>query len=192
MLQTVLSQIGAHDFDKQQIINALFSKDAIEIGRKLPCDKDEKELKEVRSKQAVLSHVHEYEDDDHYDDLYDGAYSKEMEDFHVDSPFNHENDHLRLVYHGNPTYVKNMRSEIEEVWKLMGEYCKDENNKQNVFTFKLQPGQILIMDNTSFLHGRTPYDKHNLRVLHRLNFYHNGLLRKSVKLGINKDVIHLN
>ena len=175
MLQSVLKDINYNE----NIINTLFDKDAIEIGRKLPQNniKNEPVYDIVTSQQSVLSYLHEYDDDnidecDNNDDI---------------QHYYHKNDNLRLVYHGNPSYLKNIRDEIRKVWDLMTKYCQ---NDENLFKFKLEPGQILLIDNTSFLHGRTPYDQKELRVLHRLNFYHNGLLRTSVKLGINKHTIN--
>lgn len=173
MIYSILSEYK--DKINKNDIKYLFKKDAIEIGRTLP------EMKEgSQCKQSVLSYLHEYDDENHDGFLYD------INDENIQNHY-YQNDNLRLVYHGNPSYLKNIRDEIKLFWSLMGDYCQ---NKENIFKFLLKPGQILLIDNTAFLHGRTPYDQYNnLRVLHRMNFYNNGLLRRSVKLGINKDVI---
>ena len=44
------------------------------------------------------------------------------------------------------------------------------NNPQNCLSFKLEPGQVLIGDNLSILHGRTAFSKDSPRSLKRLNF----------------------
>mmetsp|Transcript_4112 Transcript_4112/g.3574 ORF Transcript_4112/g.3574 Transcript_4112/m.3574 type:complete len:373 (-) Transcript_4112:124-1242(-) len=180
MLNSVLSMINK----KHKVISNLFMKDAIQIGRKLPNNNNNHNkniLEELQSKQSVLSYLHEY-DDQNYDGILYDIHDQKIQHHYTN------NDNLRLVYHGNPSYLKNIRDEIKVFWNLMGDYC---TNDANIFKFLLQPGQILIIDNTSFLHGRTPYDQYNnLRVLHRMNFYHNGLLRRSIKLGINKEVLN--
>lgn len=48
---------------------------------------------------------------------------------------------------------------------------------------KLEPGEILVLDNTAVLHGRTAFCANELREMRRLNFDGHGRLRAELELG---------
>ena len=92
-----------------------------------------------------------------------------------------DNDNVRLIYRHRDSYVKNVKYKAKNAWNMMTEYC---DKKENRFQFKLKPGQILIIDNTSLMHGRTPYNKSDLRVLYRFNLFNDGYLANRINLGM--------
>jgi alpha-ketoglutarate-dependent taurine dioxygenase len=60
--------------------------------------------------------------------------------------------------------------QLEKAFKLIQEYV---NNPKNQLIFKLKANQIILLDNTSVLHGRTSFPDHEVRKLNRLWF--NGI-----------------
>eukprot|EP01084_Bolivina_argentea_P146113 255934_1 len=132
MLRNVFSQIS------KQEQSALFQRDAIEIGRKLPSGNGEKEYELIQNPRPILSKL------------------------------NASNTRFRLIYRHHDSYVKNVANGARKAWHLMTNYCDEGCNR---FQFKLHPGQILVIDNTSIIHGRTPYKRNDLRILYRLNFF---------------------
>ncbi len=56
---------------------------------------------------------------------------------------------------------------IKNAFQIIKNYVNDPNNQ---FIFKLKANQILILDNTSVLHGRTSFPDNEVRKLNRLWF----------------------
>lgn len=54
---------------------------------------------------------------------------------------------------------------------------------------KLEPGEILVLDNTAVLHGRTAFCANELREMRRLNFDGHGRLRAELELGFKVGVV---
>ncbi|WP_231510346.1 TauD/TfdA family dioxygenase [Fischerella sp. PCC 9605] len=57
--------------------------------------------------------------------------------------------------------------QIEKAFHIIKNYV---NNPNNQFIYKLKANQILLLDNTSVLHGRTSFPDHEFRKLNRLWF----------------------
>jgi alpha-ketoglutarate-dependent taurine dioxygenase len=60
-----------------------------------------------------------------------------------------------------------MTPEVKKAFNLLKEYVNSPNNQ---LRFKLQANQILLLDNTSVLHGRTSFPDNEVRKLNRLCF----------------------
>ncbi|WP_026733306.1 TauD/TfdA family dioxygenase [Fischerella sp. PCC 9605] len=58
-------------------------------------------------------------------------------------------------------------TQIEKAFHIIKNYV---NNPNNQFIYKLKANQILLLDNTSVLHGRTSFPDHEFRKLNRLWF----------------------
>lgn len=58
---------------------------------------------------------------------------------------------------------------------------------ENMLLFPLEPGQILIGDNTAVTHGRTSYPPHQRRNMRRLNFDGRGALARELVFGFSDD-----
>ncbi len=57
--------------------------------------------------------------------------------------------------------------QLEKVFRIIKNYVNDPKNQ---FIFKLKANQIVILDNTSVLHGRTSFPDNEVRKLNRLWF----------------------
>ncbi|BAY49800.1 hypothetical protein SAMD00079811_74290 [Scytonema sp. HK-05] len=57
--------------------------------------------------------------------------------------------------------------QLEKVFRIIKNYVNDPNNQ---FIFELKANQIVILDNTSVLHGRTSFPDNEVRKLNRLWF----------------------
>jgi alpha-ketoglutarate-dependent taurine dioxygenase len=58
-------------------------------------------------------------------------------------------------------------SQIEKIYKIINNYVNDPKNQM---VFKLKAHQILILDNTGVLHGRTAFPENEFRKLNKLWF----------------------
>ena len=70
-----------------------------------------------------------------------------------------------------------------EVQDLFEELCRFFLAPENRLVFQLQPGEILIGDNTAVVHGRTAFDPQEPRFLRRLNFDASGVLCQRMMFG---------
>lgn len=82
--------------------------------------------------------------------------------------FECKDDRIGMVYRSNDgkANVSNL-SEANSVFSLIRIFIQDPKNQ---LKFKLKKGNILVVDNTSVLHGRTGFSPNSLRKLNRLNF----------------------
>ena len=70
------------------------------------------------------------------------------------------------------------RADVRDVFEeLCRFFCAEENR----LVFRLQPGQVLIGDNTAVVHGRTSFPPDEVREMRRLNFDGTGPL--CVRMG---------
>ena len=96
---------------------------------------------------------------------------------------------LKIIYRHMDTYIQNIDNEVINVYKYMNEFV---NNNDNRFKIKLNKGQFLFIDNTSIIHGRTPYilNENEKRILYRVNYYNNGPLSRFFSLGIPNNFLY--
>jgi alpha-ketoglutarate-dependent taurine dioxygenase len=70
-----------------------------------------------------------------------------------------------------------------EVRELFAALCRFFSAPENVLSFKLEAGQVLIADNTALVHGRTPFPPDEPRDMRRLNFDASGPLCQHMVFG---------
>jgi alpha-ketoglutarate-dependent taurine dioxygenase len=70
-----------------------------------------------------------------------------------------------------------------EVRELFAALCRFFSAPENVLSFKLEAGQVLIVDNTALVHGRTPFSPDEPRDMRRLNFDASGPLCQHMVFG---------
>lgn len=83
---------------------------------------------------------------------------------------------IQMVYRYDQIVRVSIKPEAEDAFKLIIQYV---NSTDNQLVFRLQPGQILITDNTVILHGRTSFPEGETRKFNRLWFYGDGDLSLS-------------
>ncbi|AJX34918.1 TauD/TfdA family dioxygenase [Burkholderia oklahomensis] len=70
---------------------------------------------------------------------------------------------------------------------MYGSLARFLTDPDNVLLFPLEPGQILIGDNTAVTHGRTRYPPDQRRNMRRLNFDGCGALEREFVFGFGED-----
>jgi len=80
-----------------------------------------------------------------------------------------------------------LQPRVAEASQFIEDYCHDSLSL-GYLRHKLQPGDMLVMDNFGLTHGRLPYtmEPGQKRVLHRISFRNNGGLENKVCLGIQQ------
>lgn len=53
----------------------------------------------------------------------------------------------------------------EELYRLINSYSQ---NPENQITYKLKPGELIIIDNMAMLHARTEFQENDKRLLYRM------------------------
>jgi len=80
-----------------------------------------------------------------------------------------------------------LQPRVSAASQFIEDYCHDSRSL-GYLRHKLQPGDMLVMDNFGLTHGRLPYTMKpgQKRVLHRISFRNNGGLENQVSLGIQQ------
>lgn len=80
-----------------------------------------------------------------------------------------------------------LQPRVAEASQFIEDYCHNPRSL-GYLRHKLQPGDMLVMDNFGLTHGRLPYTMKpgQKRVLHRISFRNNGGLESKVCLGIQQ------
>jgi alpha-ketoglutarate-dependent taurine dioxygenase len=74
---------------------------------------------------------------------------------------------ISMTFRADPVVSIIIPPPIEKVFNVIKNYI---NASSNQLIFKLKPNQILVIDNTSVLHGRTSFPDNEVRKLNRLCF----------------------
>lgn len=92
--------------------------------------------------------------------------------------FDRKNDRIEMAFRTNDGKANiSILPEAQKIFNLITEFI---DNPKNQLQFKLEKGQILVVDNTAILHGRTGFNRNSPRKLHRLNF--DGISPYSAKI----------
>ena len=75
--------------------------------------------------------------------------------------------------------------EVERAYRLIWAYIHNENNQ---IKFKLQQGQILILDNSRYMHARTEFPEDQKRVMQRIWFDGQGSYDLDLGISINSTL----
>lgn len=95
--------------------------------------------------------------------------------------FEIKNDYIQMRFRTNDGKANIcIPLEAEYIFNLIKEFVE---NPQNQLSFKLKEGQILVVDNTSILHGRTEFSSNSPRKLNRLNFDGISLYSSKILFG---------
>lgn len=98
----------------------------------------------------------------------------------TNSVFNYgENSKIFTIFRANGNAKVTVADESKEAFELAKEITKD---KKNILQFKLKKNQILIIDNTSVLHGRLSFPKNSKRKLNRI-FLDGNISPKKLDFG---------
>jgi alpha-ketoglutarate-dependent taurine dioxygenase len=81
------------------------------------------------------------------------------------SVFTPDGDRVRLVYRNGNDICLEIRSGAQEAFHYVGDWLAAQ---ANYVDFVLEPGEVLILDNTRMLHGRTAFCRQSSRSLHGL------------------------
>jgi alpha-ketoglutarate-dependent taurine dioxygenase len=74
---------------------------------------------------------------------------------------------ISITFRADSVITITIPPELQKIYKIIKDYV---NNQNNQLIFKLKKNQILLLDNTSVLHGRTSFPENESRKLHRLCF----------------------
>jgi len=91
-----------------------------------------------------------------------------------------DNNNFQICYRLSDSYLKDVKEEIRNVCRDMNKFAENPDNR---ILYKLKRGEIIILDNTCNLHGRTPFYTEKRR-LYRMNFFNDSYLSKFLSLGI--------
>jgi len=91
---------------------------------------------------------------------------------------------ISMRWRSNDTYVEKINPEAKSVYLSLCDFVMDDK-----FTLKhyLKKNQLLLMDNSGVIHGRTIYQKGERRLLWRMNFYNDGILKNRLVCGLDPD-----
>jgi len=82
--------------------------------------------------------------------------------------FKLENNKVIMIFRSETADASiQIKAKVKNAFDLIKDYV---NNPKNQFTFKLKANQILVIDNTSILHGRSAYARDEARRLNKLWF----------------------
>jgi len=85
-----------------------------------------------------------------------------------------------MRWRSRDTYVQKVSSGAVRSYDCLNDFVNDDANR---FYHKLTPGQIFVVDNTAWAHGRTPFPAGERRILHRINYFNDGALASRVQIG---------
>jgi alpha-ketoglutarate-dependent taurine dioxygenase len=103
------------------------------------------------------------------------------------SVFTSDGDMVRLAYRDGTDICLEIHPEAQDAFQYVRNWLADE---ANYIDLKLQPGEVLILDNTRMLHGRTTFPRESSRSLHGLwckgTSPYNHLLSKGIVIALNR------
>lgn len=73
-----------------------------------------------------------------------------------------------LRFRSLDSYVRGMRADVAKQMQVLHDFT---SNPDNQFKVPLRPKQMMILDNTRMVHGRTAFDPSGGRRMNRCNFY---------------------
>jgi alpha-ketoglutarate-dependent taurine dioxygenase len=94
--------------------------------------------------------------------------------------FTEKEDKISIRFRSDKSVSIEIIPEIEKVVNVFQNYV---NNPKNQIMFKLHANQILLLDNTSVLHGRTSFPKHDVRKLNKLWFEGDSEYAREIQFG---------
>ncbi len=103
--------------------------------------------------------------------------------------FSYNDDRVQIAFRYDDAVEILVKHEVINVFQKIKIFLEDPKNK---VIFKLQPHQIIIVDNTRFLHGRTEFNHAENRLLNRIWFDGNSKYAPHLKFGfIPNNEVHL-
>jgi hypothetical protein len=87
---------------------------------------------------------------------------------------------VAVRWRSRDAYLVSVTAEADAGYRFLEDFVADPRNRLHL---RLQPGQVIIIDNRSLLHGRLPFPIHERRRYIRTNFYNNGSLQSELALG---------
>jgi len=87
---------------------------------------------------------------------------------------------VAVRWRSRDAYLVSVTAEADAGYRFLEDFVADPRNRIHL---RLQPGQVIIIDNRSLLHGRLPFPVHERRRYIRTNFYNNGSLQSELALG---------
>jgi alpha-ketoglutarate-dependent taurine dioxygenase len=81
--------------------------------------------------------------------------------------FSENKGRMSITFKADSVVSTEIPPQIEKAFNIIKNYVNDPKNQ---FIFKLKANQILLLDNTSILHGRTSFPENEVRKLNRLWF----------------------
>mmetsp|Transcript_1984 Transcript_1984/g.4773 ORF Transcript_1984/g.4773 Transcript_1984/m.4773 type:complete len:353 (+) Transcript_1984:64-1122(+) len=94
--------------------------------------------------------------------------------------FGSSGSHVQVRYRSQDPYVSSTTQEASPGYRFCEDFVKTEDYR---LTVKLQPGQVLVMDNTAVLHGRLPFPPQQRRRFIRINYFNDGTLSSQLNSG---------
>ena len=83
------------------------------------------------------------------------------------SIFSENKGRMSITFKADSVVSTEIPPQIEKAFNIIKKYVNDPKNQ---FIFQLKANQILLLDNTSVLHGRTSFPENEVRKLNRLWF----------------------
>ena len=83
------------------------------------------------------------------------------------SIFSENKGRMSITFKADSVVSTEIPPQIQKAFNIIKNYVNDPKNQ---FIFKLKANQILLLDNTSVLHGRTSFPQNEVRKLNRLWF----------------------
>lgn len=93
--------------------------------------------------------------------------------------FTEQKDRITMCFRADSIISVTIPPQIERAYNLIKNYVNDAKNQ---LIFQLKPHQIILLENTSILHGRTSFPENEFRKLNRLHF--NGISEYSHHLQL--------
>lgn len=94
------------------------------------------------------------------------------------------NGRISLRWRSNDSYVEKVHEEAKSGWLSLCDFVLDE---KYILKHYLKKNQLLLLDNSGVVHGRTIYEKGERRRLWRMNFYNDGILQDKIVLGLDPE-----
>jgi len=110
------------------------------------------------------------------------GYKEERDEIAIFS--NQPDGRIGLRFRWKDTYVREIQPDAKDLYLALCDFVDDPSNS---LKYKLEENQLILIDNSGIVHGRTPYLKGVKRRLWRMNFYNDGILKDKILLGLNGD-----
>jgi len=98
--------------------------------------------------------------------------------------FSNKNGKIFTIFRANGTAKISVANESSKAFHIVKEFTSD---RKNILEFKLKKNQILVIDNTAVMHGRSAFSENSERQLNRIFLDGNINKPDQLKFGFNNN-----